>query len=310
MESAHDSKSTTDGDAGDVALHTVERGGSADDTLRPQSAGSGDAGLGGKPGAGTRLVELGRRSIGLLSVALFVLVWHVIAAAIRSPYLPEPAAVARALVESVTAKDFLGYTIGQHTMASLTRIIYGFSVAVVLAVPLGLWSGWFKTVAALTTPIVEILRPIPPLAWIPFAIYFFGSPYDALFLVVLAGFFPVFLNTHAGVRGIQPVLVDAARTLGARGSRLFTDLVLPAAMGHVITGARIGLGIAWMSIVAAEMVGVKGGGLGVYIWSMAEVGRFDAVFAGMILIGLLGMLLTGAMGLVERRFGYRGTGDA
>jgi ABC-type nitrate/sulfonate/bicarbonate transport system permease component len=243
-----------------------------------------------------------RRTLYLLSLATFVLVWHLVATGLRSPYLPQPVAVAQALITALVEKDFLGFTISQHTLASLQRIVQGFALAIALAVPLGLSVGWFKILAAVTTPVVEILRPIPPLAWIPFAIYFFGSPFDAIFLVVLAAFFPVFLNSYAGVQAIQPVLLDAAQTLGARRLRLFVHVVVPAAFGSILTGVRIGLGIAWMSIVAAEMVGVKGGGLGVFVWSMAEVGRFDAVFAGMVLIGLLGMLLTGVIGLVERRY--------
>lgn len=243
-------------------------------------------------------------------MVLFITAWNILAANLRSPYLPQPVAVARALAGALTEKDFLGFTIEQHTLASLQRILYGFALAIVVAVPLGLCSGWFRTVSALATPIVEGLRPIPPLAWIPFAIFFFGSPYDAIFLVVLAALFPIFLNTHDGVRKIQPVLIDAARTLGASGITLFARVILPAALGSIVTGARVGLGVAWMSIVAAEMVGVKGGGLGVYVWSMAEVGRFDAVFAGMILIGLMGMFLTGGVGLIERHYGHRGMNDA
>ncbi len=264
----------------------------------------------GKRGSGGAMSGRTRHVLGLLSLLIFVLAWHLVATNLHSPYLPRPAAVAHALLTALTEKDFLGYTIGQHTLASLLRIVYGFALALAIAVPLGLGAGWFQTLAALTAPLVEILRPIPPLAWIPFAIYFFGSPFDAVFLVVLAAFFPVFLNSYAGVRAIQPALVDAARTLGARRLGLFAHVVVPATLGSILTGARIGLGIAWMSIVAAEMVGVKGGGLGVYVWSMAQVGRFDAVFAGMVLIGLLGMLLTGAIGLGEQRYVQRGLSDA
>lgn len=266
--------------------------------------------LGLEPVTGNEPSWVVRRGLGLLSLALFILLWHLLAVGLHSPYLPQPLAVAGALRSALVEKDFLGFTIQQHMLASLQRILYGFVVAMALAVPLGLAAGWFRLFAALTKPIVEILRPIPPLAWIPFTIYFFGSPFDAIALVVLASFFPVFLNTYAGVRAIPRVLVDAARTLGTRGLRLFTSVIIPAALGSISTGARVGLGIAWMSIVAAEMVGVKGGGLGVYVWSMAEVGRFDAVFAGMALIGILGLLLTEAMGLAERHYGHRETNDA
>lgn len=262
------------------------------------------------PRSNVQRTTVHRATPGLLSLALFVLAWHLLATRLHSPYLPQPGAVVQALLAVLVEKDFLGYTLGQHLAASLLRILYGFTLAVAVAVPLGLMSGWYPTLAALTEPIIEILRPIPPLAWIPFAIYFFGNPFDAIFLVVLATFFPVFLNTQAGVRAINPVWVDAARTLGARGWQLFTKVIIPAALGSIMTGMRIGLGIAWMSIVAAEMVGVQGGGLGVYVWSMAEVGRFDAVFAGMGIIGLLGFLLTGGVGYIERRYCPQETRDA
>jgi len=258
-----------------------------------------------KAGCGMRLrwgVAPRRRILGVVSIFVALLVWSLLATVLASPYLPHPGAVARTLLEGTAEEDFLGFTMAQHITASLQRIVYGFLLAAVLAVPLGLITGWSQTVSALVTPAMELLRPIPPLAWIPFAIFFFGSPFDAIFLVVLASFFPIVLSTHHGVREIDPVLIAGARTLGARRLQLFSLVVVPAALGSIITGARVGLGVAWMSIVAAEMVGVEGGGLGVYVWSSAEVGLFDRVFAGMVMIGALGLLLTAGMGLIERRF--------
>lgn len=245
--------------------------------------------------------RLARGGTGAISVALFLVAWHLVAASLASPYIPKPYAVARALVTAFLERDFIGFTISQHIVSSLARILQGFALAALLAVPLGLASGWVRWVEEFASPVIELIRPIPPLAWIPFAIYFFGDPFDAVFIVFLAAFFPVFLSTAAGVKAVDPILIDAARTLGARRLPLFTKVVVPAALSHIVTGMRIGLGIAWMSIVAAEMVGVRGGGLGVYIWTMAEVGRFDAVFAGMALIGLIGLGLTGGIGYVQRR---------
>jgi len=242
-----------------------------------------------------------RRGLGVASVILFIVAWHLVAVALATPYIPKPYAVARALVRAFVERDFIGFTIGEHIFSSLLRIGEGFGLAVVLAVPLGLASGWVSWVEAFTSPVIELIRPIPPLAWIPFAIYFFGDPFDTVFIVLLAAFFPIFLNTVAGVKAVDPILIDAARTLGARRRQLFLKVVAPAALSHIVTGMRIGLGIAWMSIVAAEMVGVRGGGLGVYIWSMAEVGQFDSVFAGMGLIGLIGLALTGGMGYLQKR---------
>jgi NitT/TauT family transport system permease protein len=234
-------------------------------------------------------------------VAAFLALWHLLAVGIASPYFPTPVAVARAGVAAFVERDFLGFTIQQHIVSSLVRITLGFWLAALLAVPLGLASGWLRSVEHLTGPVVELLRPIPPLAWIPFATYFFGDWFDAVFIVFLAAFFPIFLSTIAGVKAIDPLLIDAARTLGAKRLQLFLKVVVPAALGHIVTGMRIGLGVGWMCIMAAEMVGVKGGGLGVSIWSMGEIGRFDAVFAGMAIIGLVGLVLTGTMGWVERQ---------
>ena len=233
-----------------------------------------------------------RGTIVLASTLLFFVLWQLTVWILRSPYLPGPAEVVRALVEALTKRDFIGFTIGEHILSSLSRILYGYVLAASVAVPLGLAAGWARPLETFLAPWVEMARPIPPLAWIPFAIVFFGSPLDAVFIVFLASFFPIFLNTLTGVKSVEPLLLDAARTLGARRMFLFTRVIVPGAFGHISAGLRLGLGYAWMSIVAAEILGVKGGGLGIFLWTMHEVGRFDSVFAGMVIIGVLGLLLT------------------
>ncbi|HET7009431.1 MAG TPA: ABC transporter permease [Anaerolineales bacterium] len=230
--------------------------------------------------------------IVLASTLVFFLLWQLTARILDNPYLPGPAQVGSALVEALTRPDFIGFTMGEHILSSLSRIVYGYVLAAAVAIPLGLLAGWVRPLETFLAPWVEMTRPIPPLAWIPFAIVFFGTPLDAVFIVFLASFFPVFLNTLSGVKSVEPLLLDAARTLGARKTFLFTRVILPGAFGHISTGLRLGLGYAWMSIVAAEILGVKGGGLGIYLWTMHEVGRFDSVFAGMVIVGVLGLLLT------------------
>ncbi len=249
----------------------------------------------------SRLMPSTSRGLSLISIASFLVLWHLLAIVVASPYFPTPLAVARAMATAFVERDFIGFTIQQHIASSLARIVSGFGLAAMLAIPLGLASGWVRSVEHVTGPVVELIRPIPPLAWIPFAIYFFGDPFDAVFIVFLAAFFPILLSTLAGVRAIDPILIDAARTLGAKRLQLFVQVVVPAALGNIVTGMRIGLGVGWMCIMAAEMVGVKGGGLGVYIWSMGEIGRFDSVFAGMAIIGIVGIALTGAMGWMQKR---------
>ncbi|HSR46868.1 MAG TPA: ABC transporter permease [Anaerolineales bacterium] len=228
----------------------------------------------------------------LVSTLLFFVLWQAVAWIVGSPYLPGPVETGRALIDALSRPDFLGFTMWEHVRSSLGRIIIGFAAAAVVAIPLGLVAGWFRFVETFASPWVEMTRPIPPLAWIPFAIVFFGTPLDAVFIVFLASFFPIYLNTVAGVKSVEPLLIDAARTLGARKAFLFTRVIVPGSLAHISIGLRLGLGYAWMSIVAAEILGVKGGGLGIFLWTMHEVGRFDAVFAGMVIIGVLGMLLT------------------
>ncbi len=239
--------------------------------------------------------------INIVSIASWIIAWEVLAIAIKSAYLPTPHSVLIALLHSFFEKDFLGFYLTQHIYASITRVLYGFLLASVLAIPLGLLSGWFRIVENFSSPIVEIIRPIPPLAWIPFAIYFFGEPFDAVFIVFLGVVFPILLSTVSGVKSVDPILIDAAKTLGARSLTLFTKVVIPASVRSITTGIRIGLGVGWMSIVAAEMVGVRGGGLGFYIWAMSEVGRFDLVFSGMIIIGLIGYAMMKILTYAEAR---------
>ncbi len=261
----------------------------------------------GAGGRWTQTKATGDRGIlGLVSLALFVVVWTLVAWVASSPYLPAPAKVLVALGGSLVEKDFLGFYISQHVLASLGRIGYGFLLAAALGIPLGLLLGWSRFLKRITAPVFDIIRPIPPMAWIPFAIYFFGEPFDAVFIVFLAVLFPILLNTIAGVEAVDPIVIDAARTLGARGRTLFLKVLMPASIGNIVTGIRIGLGVGWMSIIAAEMVGVTGGGLGFYIWTMGEIGRFDLVFSGMILIGVIGLAMMKTMSYVEKRF-WRGS---
>ncbi len=242
-----------------------------------------------------------RLVLRLVSAVAFVVLWDVAARLAHSAYLPQPYLVLRAFVRSLIERDFLGFYVYQHAVASLRRVLYGSLLAASVAVPLGLLAGWFVVVEDVTAPVIELLRPIPPLAWIPFAIYYFHEPFDTVFIVFLAVVFPILLNTMAGVKRIDPILIDAARTLGARNRDLFVKVVIPASLRHIMVGVRIGLGVGWMSIVAAEMVGVKGGGLGYYIWSMSEVGSFDFVFSGMIIIGLVGLAMVTGLAYLDRR---------
>lgn len=245
-----------------------------------------------------QLIHLG---FAIASIIIFLVLWDIYSQIQNREYLPRPYYVFEALYNSFFEKDFTGYYMGEHIYASLTRIFLGFMIAFALAVPSGLLMGWSKYIHSAGNPLVELIRPIPPIAWIPFAIVFFDTPWDTTFIVFLGVFFPVLINTIFGVKNIDPMVIDAAKTLGVKKRNMLQKVIFPAVVPTIMTGIRIGLGIGWMCIVAAELVGVTGGGVGFYIKAMADVGRYEEMFAGMIIIGLLGFITVGSASKIERR---------
>lgn len=249
-----------------------------------------------------------RYLIGAASLAAFILAWQLYASYLHShnatykEWIPYPMDVFDALLRSFTLKnDATGNaTMTTHIFASLKRILGGFALAVGLAVPLGFLMATYKTADAAARPLVEIFRPIPPLAWIPIFIVVLHSVWGPIAIVFLGVFFPVLLNVILGVRSVDPVLMDAARTLGASKRQLFPKVVLPSTLPYLMTGIKVGLGIGWMCIVAAEMIG-SSGGVGWYIFNVATYFSYDLMYAGMIVIAILSVLTTGVASQVEVR---------
>jgi len=173
--------------------------------------------------------------------------------------------------------------------ASLQRVVVGFIIGAGLALPLGLFMGASDTVYRFFNPLLQVLRPIPPIAYIPLSILWFGlGNKPAWFLISLGAFFPVLVNTISGVRNVDGIFLRAARNLGARGFTLFWRVILPAATPYILTGARVGIGVAFICVIVAEMVATNNG-LG---WRITEAREFfwsDKIIAGMISIGLLGL---------------------
>lgn len=191
---------------------------------------------------------------------------------------------------------------GEHLAFSLMRVLLGFGLAAFIAVPLALLMGYIRVFEHFLFPINEIARPIPPLAWIPVAVMLFSGELKVVFLCFLGAYFPILINTLHGVRAIDPLLFDAAKTLGARRRDIFFKIVVPGAAGNMMTGLRIGLGIAWMTIVAAEMIGSTNG-VGWYIFTSALVqGAYAPAMGGMMLIGFVGYAIFLVMEIIERRF--------
>ena len=191
------------------------------------------------------------------------------------------------------------------TLVSLARVNAGFLLAVVTAVPLGLVLGRRQRLFAAAEPLVESFRFVVPFAWIPIAILWFGIHESGkLFIIWYAGFFILLLQTIAGVRGVDPDLVKAARTLGASEAQIFRKVVVPAATPAIFTGLTIGFAAAWISLLAAEMVASRAG-LGYLVMDAREFLQTDTVIAGMAVIGAIGAAYSGLFHLVERRLVHR-----
>ncbi len=207
--------------------------------------------------------------------------------------IPSPIQILKGLSDLVLNGLPPGSSLLLHCFESLLRVGAGFLVALVTAVPLGIVIGRFPLLRAMFTPVIEVIRPIPPLAWIPLAIIWFGIGFQsATFIIFLGCFFPILLSTVSGVLSVEKRLIEAAKTLGATEKVIFLKILIPGSTPSIFTGTRIGLGIGWMTLVAAEFTGVKSGyGLGYMIMVARDIQRPDFVMAGMVAIGLLGYLL-------------------
>ena len=239
---------------------------------------------------------------------LFLAAWHGAVKFSGSDIFPTPLEVARGLGELARQGLLLKYIV-----ASLFRVSWGFALAVVIGVPLGLLLGWFAPVFSALNPFIQILRPISPIAWIPVAILWFGVKDTApVFLIFLASVFPIAVSATAAVQNMQPVYLRAAQNFGLSKWQLFRRVIFPSCLPQIITGLRIALGIAWLVVVAAEMIAVNSG-LGYLIIDARNAGkRYDLVVAGMVMIGLIGLVLDLVIRRLEKfdevRWGYANRG--
>jgi NitT/TauT family transport system permease protein len=237
-----------------------------------------------------------RRIVPSVAVmAILVAVWWLIVIITQSAIFPTPWQVVTGTLE--LARDG---TLWTDIGASLMRVAVGFSLAVIVAVPLGLWMGWVAGAFLTLNPLFQILRPISPIAWIPIAILWFGvGNASPIFLIFMSSVFPMVVQTTAGVHTIERRYLRAAENFGVPRHTLFLQVIIPAVLPQIIVGMRIGLGVAWLVVVAAEMIALRSG-LGYLIIDSRNAGnRYDLVIGGMVVIGLIGLMLDGAMRLLE-----------
>lgn len=234
------------------------------------------------------------------SLAILVLlgVWQLIAVVAGGITLVD---VAIAFGRLVVEGDAEGHTLIEHAGVSLSRVILGFIIAVLTAVPLGIVTGRYKIASSIFGPVIEAMRPIPPIAWIPVSILMFRPSIGIaqVFIIWIGAFFPLWLNTVAGVKRTNTVHLDVARTFGASESQVLGKIVLPSAAPEILAGFRIGFGIGWMCLVAAEMIG-GGLGLGYLVIVSEQLGRTAETISAMLVIGFFGFLITYVFLYVER----------
>ena len=242
-----------------------------------------------------------RTAQSIAGIALLIVLWAIAIRASGTRILPGPWKVVRAIAE-LTRNGLLI----KHVVASLFRVTWGYLSAVALGIPLGLCLGWFRRGERTLNPILQLFRPISPLAYIPIAILWFGvGDLAAIFIIFVASFLPLTLTAMNAVHHIPEVHLNAGRNFGLSSAQLVRHVIYPAVLPQLLVGMRLALGIAWLVVVAAEMIAVNSGLGFLIIDSRNAGGRYDLVIAGMVLIGAVGLCLDVAMRRMERSRGLR-----
>ena len=241
----------------------------------------------------------------VLATALLLALWHYSVMWTATKVFPSPLDVERALAELLRKHLLWGYIAD-----SLRRVAIGFSAACVVGIPLGLTLGWYPAANQVVNPALQLLRPISPIAWIPVAIIFFGvGDGAATFLIFLGAFFPIVVTCVSAVSNVPFMLRRAGRNFGLNPPQLLAKVVFPAALPRIIVGLRIAFGIAWLVVVAAEMMAVNSG-LGYLVIDSRNAGkRYDLVVAAILMIGVIGLALDSCFRALERiksvQWGFR-----
>lgn len=238
--------------------------------------------------------------LAAVSISTVILIWHLATRYkldfyVRFNNIPSPAEVWGKVIEVNSSPKFI-----TNIGISVRRILLGFFVATMLGVGLGLLIGRYRWARLSSMPALEVFRPIPAIAWVPMSIMLWPSnEVSIVFITFLGAFFPILLNTIHGVEAVDPVLLRAARSLGARERTLLFEVIMPAALPHIFTGLAVGMGVAWVSLIAAEMISGQFG-IGYFTWEAYSLISYSEIALGMITIGILGLICSGAIRLTAR----------
>ncbi|HBQ7815597.1 taurine ABC transporter permease TauC [Klebsiella pneumoniae] len=242
-------------------------------------------------------------TLSVATLAVLLAVWWAVAALqlINPLFLPPPGQVLQKLITIGGPQGFMDATLWQHLAASLTRIVIALLAAVLIGVPVGIAMGLNSTVRGILDPLIELYRPVPPLAYLPLMVIWFGiGETSKILLIYLAIFAPVAMSALAGVKSAQQVRIRAARSLGASRAQVLWLVILPGALPEILTGLRIGLGVGWSTLVAAELIAATRG-LGFMVQSAGEFLATDVVLAGIAVIAIIAFLLELGLRALQRR---------
>ncbi len=240
-------------------------------------------------------------TLNAFSLAALVAVWEAISAALKSPFVPGPGEVARAFWTLAVNGDFMHIPLWKHCVASLERLAVGFAAGTVAGVPAGLLMGLQPKLARGTRAAIEPFRFIPPIAWIPLAIILLSGMERYGFLIFLGAFFPIYTASALGVARVEMRHRDVAKVHGASKTWILLHVVVPSTLPEILSGMRVGLGVAWMTIVAAEMSGGESVGIARMMINYAEILQVAPIVVGMVVIGALGFLGNELLLLLEKR---------
>lgn len=243
----------------------------------------------------------------LVGIAAFVLVWALVAK--TSDYLPGPGSTFAAAVELFSDPFYQAgpndQGVGWNLLASLWRVAQGFGMAALVGIPLGFALGRFALLNRAFAPIVSVLRPVSPLAWLPIGLAVFEAANPAaVFTIFICAIWPLLINTALGVASVPQDYLNVARVLRLSEWRVFTRILLPASVPYVLTGAKLALGVAWLAIVASEML-TGGVGIGFWLWDEWNNLNMEHILIAILIIGCVGLLIEQAMTVIANRFDYR-----